>query len=136
MTEGVMRDIASMSGDHLRHLDAVWDARLERLYADCAFSVMPSVYEGFGLPVIESFAHGRPVIASTGGALPEVVNGLSPCLDPDDREGWTALVERWLLEPSALRQCEAHIRTSFHRRDWREVAAEFWRAATPTPVPD
>jgi len=62
------------------------DQILSALYEGAAFCVYPSQYEGYGLPICEAFARGKAAIASTGGALPEVVGGLSPCLDPNDEK--------------------------------------------------
>jgi glycosyltransferase involved in cell wall biosynthesis len=128
-TDALMQDIEAARGPHFIHLDEVWDARLERLYADCAFCVMPSAYEGFGLPIVEAFAHGKATLASTGGALPEVAGDLSPCLPLDDRGLWLDTLERWLMDASERQHYEARIRASFHRREWRDVAADVWRAA-------
>jgi glycosyltransferase involved in cell wall biosynthesis len=60
------------AGRPLAMLGAVPDARLRELYAECHFTVYPSVYEGFGLPVAESLSHGRPCVCGRGGALAEV----------------------------------------------------------------
>lgn len=128
-TDDLQRDLASLEGPHLRHLDAVRDPLLERLYRDCAFTVLPSAYEGFGLPVIESFSHGRAAIASTGGALPEVAGTLAPCLPPDDHHAWEARLEAWMTGSDERTAFEARIRTSFHRPTWQDVADAFRRAA-------
>ena len=128
-TDALQRSIAAAAGPHLVALGPVWDARLEALYRDCAFCVMPSVYEGYGLPIVEAFAHGKAVIASDGGSLPEVVDGRSPCLDPGDTESWRTLIERWMAEPEARRPWEERIRASFRRLDWPRVADRIWRAA-------
>ncbi len=130
MTGPLLEQIAAARGARVLHLDEVWDARLERLYADCAFCVLPSTYEGFGLPVVEAFAHGKATIASTGGALPEVAGDLSPCIPLSDRDTWLETLARWLVDPTERRDYEARIRQAFHRRTWREAAAGFWRAAT------
>ena len=61
------------------------DDELASLYSAAAFCVYPSEYEGFGLPIIEAFSFGRAVLASTGGALPETVGGLSPSPRSDGR---------------------------------------------------
>ena len=68
------------------------DAGLSWLYEQCHISLFPSLYEGLGLPVIEALQHGRPVIASNRGAIPEAGLGLATILDPDDRAGWRAAV--------------------------------------------
>ena len=77
---------------NFQYLSNAGDGLLRRLYRDAAFCLYPSLYEGFGLPVIEAFAHGRAVIASNAGSIPEVVDDLSPIarswrrggLAPDD----------------------------------------------------
>ena len=69
------------------------DAGLSWLYEHCSVSLFPSLYEGWGLPVVEALQHGRPVIASSRGATPEAGFGVATILDPDDRAAWrTALI--------------------------------------------
>jgi glycosyltransferase involved in cell wall biosynthesis len=111
------------------HWEGVDDLELERLYQDCAFCLYPSRYEGFGLPIVEAFTRGKAVIASTGGAVPETVNGLSPCLDPLDVDAWTALLGEWIERPEAYAAWEARIRTTFRPREWPEVAEQIMAAA-------
>jgi glycosyltransferase involved in cell wall biosynthesis len=53
----------------------VSEAELRAAYADCSFTVFPSLLEGFGLPIIESLWHGRPVVCGNNGALGEVAAG-------------------------------------------------------------
>jgi glycosyltransferase involved in cell wall biosynthesis len=114
----------------LIHLDDIDDAQLSAIYAAAAFCVHPSRYEGFGLSILEGFAHGKAVIASTGGALPETVNGLSPCLDLADEEAWFATLKRWIEDPAARAPYEAKIRDSFAWPDWDETAADIFEAAS------
>jgi glycosyltransferase involved in cell wall biosynthesis len=66
----------------------------ERLYAGARALVLPSLDEGFGLPVLEAMSAGVPVIASNRGALPEIVGGGGTLLDPLDRDAWVAAIER------------------------------------------
>jgi glycosyltransferase involved in cell wall biosynthesis len=102
------------------------DAQVAALCRDAAFCLYPSRYEGYGLPVVEAFRHGKAVLASTGGAVPEVVGGLSPCLDPNDGETWRHMLETWIQNPAARAPYEERIRTSFRHPDWNEAARTFF----------
>ncbi len=68
----------------------VSDRELKALYTGAAAFLFPSLTEGFGLPVVEAMACGCPVIASTGGALPEVCGGAAILCDPNDPNAWAA----------------------------------------------
>jgi glycosyltransferase involved in cell wall biosynthesis len=59
--------------DAVRFVSGVAQERIVELYAEAEIAVVPSLYEGFSLPAIEAMACGVPVLATTGGALPEVV---------------------------------------------------------------
>ena len=56
--------------------------------------LLPSLHESFGLVALEAMACGAPVIASSGGALPEVLGDTGLLVDPADRDGWTAALGR------------------------------------------
>ncbi|MHB1504049.1 MAG: glycosyltransferase family 4 protein [Acidimicrobiales bacterium] len=85
---GVVRCVTGMS-----------DEDLARLYAESEVAVVPSLYEGFSLPAIEAMACGVPLVATTGGALPEVVgkDGETGLLvAPDDPEALATGISRML----------------------------------------
>ncbi|MEP7029455.1 MAG: glycosyltransferase family 1 protein [Pseudolabrys sp.] len=113
----------------LHLLTSVDDAQLSSLYKGAAFCLYPSVYEGYGLPVIEAFLRGKAVLASTGGAIPEVVGGLSPCLDPHDEKLWYSMLAQWISDPAARAPHEAAIRARFHPRSWSTAAHQFFEMA-------
>ena len=113
-------------GDTILWLSQVDDTLLHELYADCAFCVYPSIYEGFGLPVIEAFGHGKAVISSNGGALAEIAGGFSPCLDPLDEDSWYHHLSSWILDPTARQPYEQAIKNNFKPRSWDDVGDEFF----------
>lgn len=76
----------------VQRLGIVADAELPRLFAHARAVVVPSRYEGFGLPALEGLAHGRPVLASAAGALPEVLGDAGVLLPVDDAHAWATAI--------------------------------------------
>ncbi len=71
-----------------RELSSVAETDLPALYAGAEALLLPSRYEGFGLPVLEAMACGTPVLCSRAGALPEVAGDAAMLLPPDDPDAW------------------------------------------------
>jgi glycosyltransferase involved in cell wall biosynthesis len=69
---------------HVHVLGYLTDGALLEQYLQADMMVYPSIYEGFGLPVVEAMATGLPVITTTGGALPEVAGEAASIVDPLD----------------------------------------------------
>ncbi|MBM45932.1 MAG: glycosyl transferase family 1 [Acidimicrobiaceae bacterium] len=89
----------------IEFISGVSDQRIVELYNEAQLAVVPSLYEGFSLPAIEAMSCGVPLIATTGGALPEVVgeDGVTALqVPPGDSE---ALVQKikWALKETDLR---------------------------------
>lgn len=76
----------------VRELGYVDQALLAGLYAGAAAFTLPSLYEGFGLPVLEAMASGTPVVASDRTALPEVCGDAALLVDPDDPDALTEAI--------------------------------------------
>lgn len=76
---------------------------LPALYSLATAFVFPSHYEGFGLPPLEAMACGTPVIASTAGALPEVVGKAAMLANPDEPAEWAVAMER-IVKDAGLRE--------------------------------
>ncbi|MFV5694952.1 glycosyltransferase family 4 protein [Flavobacterium sp. LB3P122] len=71
---------------HIHFIEYVPDADLSVFYSNALSFVYMSLYEGFGLPIIEAMQCGTPVISSNQASLPEVVKGFGICIDPFDVE--------------------------------------------------
>lgn len=82
---------------------ALEDSELAMLIKCASLVVMPSLYEGFCLPMVESMACGVPVIAANASCLPEVSGGVLKYFDPNSIEDMAACMKQ-VLEDSALRQ--------------------------------
>jgi len=76
------------------YLGYVSQRRREELYAGARMLVLPSLDEGFGLPVLEAMSAGIPVVVSNRGSLPEVAGGAGTLVAPDDVAGLAAAIER------------------------------------------
>ncbi|MEO7001154.1 MAG: glycosyltransferase family 1 protein [Ktedonobacterales bacterium] len=86
--EGVFAAVERLGlGEQVRFLDYVADADLPALYTAADALAAPSLYEGFGIPVVEAFACGTPVVCSTGGSLPEIAGDAALLVAPDDTRG-------------------------------------------------
>ncbi|MGH3990960.1 MAG: glycosyltransferase family 4 protein, partial [Pseudonocardiaceae bacterium] len=112
--EDELRELAVTLGiAHLvRLLPWVAAADLERLYRASACVVFPSLYEGFGLPVLEAMARGVPVACSDRSSLPEVAGDAALLFDPEDVDAIRSATEE-LLADTAL---AARLRTAGRER--------------------
>jgi glycosyltransferase involved in cell wall biosynthesis len=89
--------------DRVRFLDYVPEADLPALYSLADVFAMVSLYEGFGLPVVEAMACGTPVVTSTAGSLPEAAGDAALLVEPEDVDGIAAALTR-LTSDAGLRQ--------------------------------
>ena len=111
-------------GRPLRYDGPATDAGLEAAYAACAFTVYPSVMEGFGLPVIESVARGKPCICSARGAVGESArDGGCIALERVGADELASTVRNLLADPAGLAALQAAaLARPF--RSWENYAAD------------
>jgi glycosyltransferase involved in cell wall biosynthesis len=118
------------AGRPLHYRGSVSEDRLHLAYAQCAFTVYPSLMEGFGLPVLESLRHGKPCVCSDRGSLGESARGggcvALPAVDPASL-AWA--LRRLLQDPAELARLAAAARTRTFRT-WRDYAGDLaaWMA--------
>jgi glycosyltransferase involved in cell wall biosynthesis len=89
-------------GNGVRWLGEVDDAELARLYRGAACLAYPSLYEGFGIPILEAMACGAPVVTTRGTAMEEVADGAAILVDALDPAEIAAGIERAATERDAL----------------------------------
>jgi glycosyltransferase involved in cell wall biosynthesis len=118
-------------GSGVRELGRVSDEELARLYRGALCLAYPSLYEGFGIPILEAMASGTPVVTSRGGATEEVADGAAVLVDPLDPDAIAAGIEeaasrREELVPAGLERARSFSWSEVARRTsevYREAAA-------------
>jgi glycosyltransferase involved in cell wall biosynthesis len=126
--EGVLRELArpELRG-RVQVLGYVAEEELPPLYAHAEALVYPSLYEGFGLPVVEAMACGCPVITSNGSSLAEVAGDAALLVDPTDEDALAAALEAVSGDGS--------LRASLRARGLQHVARYTWsRTARETAL--
>jgi glycosyltransferase involved in cell wall biosynthesis len=122
----LMDDVARVVGElglasRVKLTGYVDDAELAWLYANCFGFTYPSLFEGFGLPVLEAMSLGAPVITSNVSSLPEVAGDAALLVDPLDVDDIAAAMAR-LEGDEALRE-------SLRRKGYEQAARFGWDAA-------
>lgn len=119
-------DVAAGS-EHVRLTGFVPDADLAALYAGCCVFAYPSLYEGFGLPVLEAMTAGAPVLTSDVSSLPEVGGDAAAYVDPTDEDAIRGALARLLADPAKRAAMVARGRERAARFSWDEVARTILR---------
>lgn len=110
-----------IAGD-VRLLGWVTDGELEGLYAAAALFAFPSLYEGFGLPVLEAMARGVPVACSDRGSLREVAGSAARRFDPERPADIAGAIEAILADPAEAERLRAAGRAQAARFTWEATA--------------
>ncbi len=93
--------------DHVEFVTGVPERRIIELYSEAELAVVPSLYEGFSLPAIEAMSCGCPLVATTGGAIPEVVgpdNETAMLVEPGDSDALAVRIANALADPEGSRE--------------------------------
>ena len=120
------------------------DDELERLYAGCRFTLFPSLYEGWGLPVTESLAFGRPCIISNATSLPEAGGKLARYFDPENAGDAYDVIRHAIETPDETEAWARQVQREFKPVTWETSARGVLHAlglptldiTTPRTMPD
>jgi glycosyltransferase involved in cell wall biosynthesis len=115
-------DIPSVSG--VRTLGFVPDEQLAWLYKQTDALVYPSLYEGFGLPILEAMSVGTPVVTSNRGAMAEVAGDAALLVDPEDSESIAAGILEALADPEVAETLRVAGRDRAAEFGWEQTAME------------
>lgn len=111
---------------HVRHVGYVEDK--EQIYAGARLAVVPSLDEGFGMPVVEAMAAGIPVVAANRGALPEVLGNAGLLANANDPERFAAAIDRMLTDDGFAHRCAEAGLARARLFSWSCAAASLRRA--------
>ena len=122
-TEKLVRKLGLQ--DRIQFVNGISTAQMVQYYAEATLAVVPSVYEGFGLPAGEAMACGVPVVSTDGGALPEVVGDAGVIVPAKDVDAMVAVIDKLLQDPARRGQLgEAGRRRIDEKFCWQVCARE------------
>ena len=116
------RDQFEISDDQLLLMDFVTDKELASLYRNCSLFVFPSMYEGFGLPVLEAMSCGAPVIASNTASIPEILGESTYTFNPYKIDEITLLIENCLENQILLNNLKTNSKERSSFFSWDNTA--------------
>ncbi len=109
---------------NIHALGFVNDNQLKALYENALGYIFPSLYEGFGLPVLEAMNCGCPVLCSTAASLPEVGGEAALYFDPHDANSLAAVIERFLADSTLKFDLQTRGLEHAARFTWENTARE------------
>jgi GT2 family glycosyltransferase/glycosyltransferase involved in cell wall biosynthesis len=121
-------------------LEGLSDAELESLYDACLFTVFPSLSEGYGIPVAESFQHGKLCLSSDLAVIREQAGNLPWYFDPSDEGAAYDLLRRAIEDPAGRADAERRIIQLYRPCSWalsyRTMSKAAYERSQPRAIPD
>src|SRR5262249_41187833 len=124
LVDDLMRQIANTNNldGKLVLVENPTDSELLALYEGCRFTLFPSFFEGWGLPVTESLALGKPCLTSDRTSLPEAGGKLTRRFDPDNLHDAYRAIREVIDDPAGLARWEVQVRREFKPIPWSATA--------------
>lgn len=116
--------------ERVMFLDYVSREELSALYAHALALVFPSLYEGFGLPLLDAMAHGTPVVSSDRASLPEVGGDAVRYVDPEQEDAFARTLKTIAENPSLRQELTEKGDRQFRRFSWNQTAEKTVEAYT------
>ena len=114
-------------GERVKFLDFVEDKDLPSLYKNALCFVLPSLYEGFGLPVLEAMKYGCPVLTSNVSSLPEAGGDAAIYFDPTDAEDIASKIQKVISNPKLRDELIEKGYNQIKKFSWEKTAKETLR---------
>lgn len=111
-------------GEQVKQFSYATDDDLPKLYSGAKFLIYPSLFEGFGLPVLESISCGTPVISSNTSSLPEVVGQAGILINPEDIYQIKSAMEKLLLDEQIYQELKDKCLEQAHKFSCQKTAKE------------
>ena len=125
MYEQIQREVERQGlGQDVKLIGSVDDRDLPVLYSQASLFVFPSLYEGFGLPILEAMACGVPVISSDASSLPEVAGDAGLLVAPKDQELWTESIIQLLNDSTRRTKMVAAGYLQARKFSWSKAAEQ------------
>lgn len=115
--------------DQFVMLNHMSDEQLAELYRRSEFTLYPSLYEGWGLPLAESLAYGKFCLSSNTSSLPEVAGDLVEYIDPWETNRWAERIAWYLDHPEEVAKREKIIRERYVAPTWEQTGRTLYEAA-------
>lgn len=111
-------------GEHVEILGYASDSELETLYRHARALLMPSLYEGFGLPIVEAFSQATPVLTSNRGAMKEVAGNAALLVDPEDVSGMAEAMRQLTEDHTMVEELQDRAGSRGRVFSWDKAAQE------------
>ncbi|MBV1835073.1 glycosyltransferase family 4 protein [Novacetimonas pomaceti] len=109
---------------HIVYIESVTDQELAALYSSCLFTIYPSYYEGWGLPITEALGYGKVCVTADNSSLPEAGQGLTVTYRTESHHDFEEKLLSLIQNKGRLAALEQRIAENFKPRNWDTIAKE------------